>query len=77
LRRKGWECLGRCETQNFTWKTSRKGLLGRPMHRWEDNIKINLRERGYELDSSGSGKGLTAGFCDIGVPQKAWNFLTS
>jgi len=47
------------------------------MHRWEDNIKINLRERGYELDSSGSGKGLTAGFCDIGVPQKAWNFLTS
>jgi hypothetical protein len=30
---------------------------GRPKYRWEDNIKMDLREIGcgYELDSSGSG----------------------
>jgi hypothetical protein len=25
-------------------KTERKGLLGRPRHRWEDNIKMDLRK---------------------------------
>jgi hypothetical protein len=31
--------------------------LGRPRHRWEDNIKINLsrNEVGHGLDLSGSG----------------------
>jgi hypothetical protein len=32
--------------------------LGRPRHKWEDNIKLDLREIGYlcgELDSAGSG----------------------
>jgi hypothetical protein len=29
-------------------------FLGRPRHRWEDNIKMDLRELG-KLDSSGSG----------------------
>jgi hypothetical protein len=24
-------------------------LQGRPKRRWEDNIKIDLRERGYEV----------------------------
>jgi hypothetical protein len=35
-----------------------KRLLGRPRHRWEDNIKMDLREigtAGRELDSAGSG----------------------
>jgi hypothetical protein len=27
----------------------------RPMHRWEDNIKMDLKEVGYGLDSFGSG----------------------
>jgi len=34
-------------------KLERKRLLGRPRHRWEDNIKIDLQEvgcRGYGLD---------------------------
>jgi len=26
------------------WKTERKGPLGRPRHKWEDNIKMNLQE---------------------------------
>jgi len=28
-------------------KTERKGLLGRPRCRWEDNIKVDLQEIGY------------------------------
>jgi hypothetical protein len=30
--------------------------LGRPRHRWEDNIKMDIRERGWGgmTDSSGS-----------------------
>jgi hypothetical protein len=32
--------------QNFSWETSRKSLFVRPMIRWEDNIKIDLREIG-------------------------------
>jgi hypothetical protein len=53
--------------------------LGRPRRRWEDNIKIDLREiridganwiqlaqdRG-ELNSAGSGYGPMAGFCEHG-----------
>jgi len=27
-------------------KPGRKRLLGRPRHRWEDNIKVNLQEVG-------------------------------
>jgi hypothetical protein len=29
-------------------KPEGKRLLGRLRHRWEDNIRINLRERGWE-----------------------------
>jgi len=31
--------------------------IGRPRHRWEDNIKMDLQESGWEhgLDQSGSG----------------------
>jgi hypothetical protein len=35
-----------------------KSLLGRPRRKWEDNIKMDLREIGIEwgeLDSAGSG----------------------
>jgi hypothetical protein len=32
-----------------------KGSLGIPRRRWEDNIKMDLREIGIELDSAGSG----------------------
>ena len=39
------------------WKPEGRRLLGRPRHRWKDNIKMNLREVGWGhgLDRSGSG----------------------
>ena len=30
--------------QGFGWKTEGKKPPGRPRHRWEDNIKTNLKE---------------------------------
>jgi hypothetical protein len=30
-------------------KPERKRLLGRPRHRWEDNIKIDLQQVGYRV----------------------------
>jgi hypothetical protein len=37
-------------------KPEGKRTLGRPRHRWLDNIKIDIREIGWdELDRSGSG----------------------
>jgi hypothetical protein len=30
----------------LVWKLEGKGPFGRPRHRWEDNIKINLKEMG-------------------------------
>ena len=39
-------------------KPKRKRSLGRPMRRWEDNIKMDLHEvgcGGYGLDRAGSG----------------------
>jgi hypothetical protein len=43
--------------------------LGRPRHRWEDNIKIDLREVGWGrhgLDQSGPGYGQVVGSCKHG-----------
>jgi hypothetical protein len=31
-------------------KPEGKRPLARPMHRWEDNVKIDLKEMGCELD---------------------------
>jgi hypothetical protein len=46
-----------------------KRPLGRPSHRWEDNIKIDFRrnrDRWGELDSAASGYGPVVGFCEHG-----------
>jgi hypothetical protein len=42
--------------------------LGRPRGRWEDNIKMGLREVGWEhrLDRYGLGQGQLAGSCVYG-----------
>jgi hypothetical protein len=32
--------------QNFCWKISGSEILGSPRHRWDDNIKIDVREIG-------------------------------
>ena len=45
-------------------KPKGKRPLGRLRHRWEDNIKMGLREVGrrHGLDKSGPGQGQVAGF---------------
>jgi len=58
-----------------------KRPLERPMHRWEDNIKINLQELdcGYGLNWSGCGRGQVAVGCECcNEPSgsiKCWVFL--
>ena len=50
-------------------KPEGKRPLGRPKHRWEDNIKMVLQEVGcgrYGLDLAGSGYGQVAGTCECG-----------
>jgi hypothetical protein len=45
-------------------KPDGKKRLGRPRRRWEDNIKVDLREIGW--DTSGSRQGPAEGSCDHG-----------
>jgi hypothetical protein len=45
-------------------KPEGKRPLGRRRHRWEDGIRMNLKEIG--LDSTGSGQGPLAGCCECG-----------
>jgi hypothetical protein len=49
-------------------KPEGKNPLGRPIRRWEDNIKRGLLEVGwgYGLDWCGSGQGQLAGSCECG-----------
>jgi hypothetical protein len=35
-------------TQGFGGETEGKRPFGSPRYRWEDNMKINLKERGWE-----------------------------
>jgi hypothetical protein len=58
----GWACgthgEGRGAYRVLFGRPEGKRPLGRPRHRWEDNIKMDLRETGIdwgELDSAGSG----------------------
>ena len=47
-----------CTCRVLVEKPEGKRPLGRPMHRWEDNIKMNLKKSGMVglgLDQSGSG----------------------
>jgi hypothetical protein len=45
-----------------------KRLLGRPRRRWEDGIKMDLRESGWGcgVDAPGSVQGSLAGCCECG-----------
>ena len=47
-------------------KPERKRPLGRPRRRWEDNIKMDLKEvgGGWRLDGVGSGFGQVEGTCE-------------
>jgi hypothetical protein len=39
---------GRCVCRVFVGRPERKRPLGRPRRRWEDNIKMDLREIGID-----------------------------
>jgi hypothetical protein len=45
-----WDGEGRGMYRDLVGKPEGKRPLGRPRHRWEDNIKMDLQEVGYELD---------------------------
>jgi hypothetical protein len=51
-------------------KLEGKRPLGRPRYRWEDGIRMDLREIGLGggcgLESTGSGQGPVAGCCECG-----------
>jgi hypothetical protein len=49
-------------------KSEGRRRLGRSGRRWEDNIKMNLREVGWEhgMHQSGSGQRQVAGSCERG-----------
>jgi hypothetical protein len=52
-------------------KPEGNGPLGRPRSRWEDGIRVDVREIGLgrgggRLDSTGSGQGPVAGSCKCG-----------
>jgi hypothetical protein len=49
-------------------KSEGRRSLERPRRRWEDNIKMDLREVkwGHGLDRSGLGQGQVAGCCECG-----------
>jgi hypothetical protein len=49
-------------------KPEGKRPLGRPRRRWEDGVRIDLREIGLRcgLDLTGPGQGPVAGCCECG-----------
>jgi hypothetical protein len=50
-------------------KPERKRPPGRPRRRWEDGVRMDLRESGLGgggLDSTGSGQGPVVGCCECG-----------
>jgi hypothetical protein len=51
---------GERSVQGFGGKAQRKEILRRPRHRWEDGIRMDLRETGWGcgLDLTGSRQGL-------------------
>jgi hypothetical protein len=54
--------------RDFVGKPEERRPLGRPRRRWKDNIKMDLREVGWEhrLDQSDSGWRQVAGCCECG-----------
>jgi hypothetical protein len=56
--------------RDLVGKPEGKRPLGRPRRRWEDGIRMDLKETGLGggggLDSTGSGQGPMAGCCESG-----------
>jgi len=58
--------------QDFVRKNRRKRPLGRPGRRWDDNIRTDLREIGWEVV-----RAFVNTVKKLRVTQKSGNFLTS
>ena len=57
--------------------------MGRPRHRWEDNIRIDLQEVGYGVmdwiklaQDRDRCRALVSAVMNLQVPENAGNFLT-
>jgi len=50
-------------------KPEGKRPLGRPRHRWEDNIKMDLQGVGWRDRDAGSEKGQAIGSCECGYRE--------
>jgi hypothetical protein len=60
---------GEESVQGFGGKARRKETTGKTRRRWEDGVRMDLREIGLGgcgLDSTGSGHGPVAGCCECG-----------
>jgi hypothetical protein len=65
-------------------KTKGKRPLGRPKNRWEDNIKLDLTDIGWEgvywmhmAQDRDQWRAVVNMVMNLWVPQKAGNFLSS
>ena len=62
---------GRSAFKTLTGKPTRKTPLGRPRHRWEDNIRMDLKEVGVNM---GNCIGLTqdSNYWSVNVTLNLW-----
>jgi hypothetical protein len=68
---------GRDAYRVLVGKAEGRRPLGRYRHKWENNIKINIKEVGWghRLDRSGSRKEQVAGSCECGYePSRSIKF---
>jgi hypothetical protein len=70
---------GKEEREVVGGKARKKDLLGRPRHRWVDNIRMDLVEVRCELDWSGSGYGQVESSCEFDIEPlcslKCWETI--
>jgi hypothetical protein len=57
---------GRNVYRVWVGKPEGKRPLGRPRHRWENGVKMDLRPGGFGVDSPDSILGSLAGCCECG-----------
>jgi hypothetical protein len=62
-------------------KCERRIPLGRPRHRWEDDIKMDIQEMGWGIDwidlAEDKDRVVVNTVMNLRVPQNAGNFLSS